>query len=154
MESNGTETAVTPKSHMVIPPFLRQADSSGGCNTRFFYRLKSRRCAMPNIYGAMTDDRKARIWQLWQQGHPMSDLSRTIEKLAARVYSYLLYHGGIAPRPTFRRAVCLTFEEREMISRTLSPEQIAGWLKSEQRGTCKEMCVSHETIYKSLFIQM
>ena len=180
---------------------------------------------MPSIYGTMTDERKAKIWQLWQQGHPMSDISRTIEKPAATVYSYLLYHGGIAPRPRLRRAVCLTFEERETISRALYrdcsirsianelnrspstisreiarnggvakyrasiaeqnflkrakrlksmllgmrpalrtlveekllsnwfPEQIAGWLKSEQRGTCKEMYVSHETIYKSLFIQ-
>ena len=74
---------------------------------------------MPGIYGAMTDDRKARIWQLWQQGHLMSDISRTIEKPAATVYSYLLYHGGIAPRPRLRRAVCLKFEERETISRAL-----------------------------------
>jgi len=33
-----------------------------------------------------------------------------------------------------------------------SPEQIAGWLKSEYPGH-KSMRVSHETIYRSLFIQ-
>ena len=33
-----------------------------------------------------------------------------------------------------------------------SPEQIAGWLKRHSSDG-KAMCVSHETIYKSLFIQ-
>jgi IS30 family transposase len=33
-----------------------------------------------------------------------------------------------------------------------SPEQIAGWLKSEYPGH-KSMRVYHETIYRSLFIQ-
>jgi len=180
---------------------------------------------MPSIYGAMTDDRKASIWRLWQQGHPMSEIARTIDKPPATVYSYLLYHGGIAPRKKLRRANCLTLEERESISRALasersirsvarelnrspstisreiarnggavkyrasiaeqaflkrtkrpkslllavrpdlrclvekklasnwSPEQIAGWLKSRQTSAGKEMYVSHETIYKSLFIQ-
>jgi IS30 family transposase len=180
---------------------------------------------MPSIYGAMTDDRKAIIWRLWQQGHSMSDIARNIEKPPATVYSYLLYHGGVMPRKRLRRTTCLTFEEREAISRALakecgirsiarelsrspstisreiarnggvvkyrasiaeqaflkrakrpkslllaerpalrciveerlasnwSPEQIAGWLKSRQTDTSKEMYVSHETIYKSLFIQ-
>lgn len=180
---------------------------------------------MPSIYGAMTDDRKASIWRLWQQGHPMSEIARTIDKPPATVYSYLLYHGGIAPRKKLRRANCLTLEERESISRALasecsirsvareqnrspstisreitrnggavkyrasiaeqaflkrtkrpksfslavrpdlrclvekklasnwSPEQIAGWSKSRQTSADKEMYVSHETIYKSLFIQ-
>jgi IS30 family transposase len=180
---------------------------------------------MPSIYGAMTDDRKASIWRMWQQGHPMSEIARDIEKPPATVYSYLLYHGGITPRKRQRRATCLTLEEREAISRALakecsirsiareldrspstisreisrnggivkyrasiaeqaflkrakrpksfllaerpalrclveerlasnwSPEQIAGWLKTRQTDTSKEMYVSHETIYKSLFIQ-
>lgn len=33
-----------------------------------------------------------------------------------------------------------------------SPEQIAGWLKREYAGN-EDYCVSHETIYRSLFIQ-
>lgn len=33
-----------------------------------------------------------------------------------------------------------------------SPEQISGWLKKSSHDG-KSMCVSHETIYKSLFIQ-
>lgn len=33
-----------------------------------------------------------------------------------------------------------------------SPEQIAGWLKQTYSDN-KQMCISHETIYRSLFIQ-
>ena len=179
---------------------------------------------MVSVYAAMTHERKERIWELWQRGSPMSDIAREIGKPSATVYSYLLYHGGIPPRPKIRRANCLSFEERETISRGLasghslrhisrdlgrsastvsreiarnggsasyraslgekafirrskrperlvleentelrntvtrllkadwSPEQIAGWLK-RQVVDGKTMYVSHETIYKSLFIQ-
>lgn len=179
---------------------------------------------MVSVYGAMTKERKARIWHLWQQGRPMSEIARDIAKPPATVYSFLLYHGGLKPRERTRRANSLTLEERELISRGLakgdslrsiaielgrapstvsrevarnggvdryracvaektflkrskrpkplllrenrqlrecvtqlleadwSPEQIAGWLK-KQSPDGKSMCVSHETIYKSLFIQ-
>lgn len=53
---------------------------------------------MVSVYGAMIDERKACIWQLWQQGVPMSVIARDIAKPPAAVYSYLLYHGGIRPR--------------------------------------------------------
>lgn len=179
---------------------------------------------MVSVYGGMTDERKACIWQLWQQGVPMSIIARDIAKPPATVYSYLLYHGGIKPRQRSRRSDCLSLDERETISRGLasckslrrisqelgrspstisrevarnggpekyrachaekaflkrsrrpkltlfsrdeelrrvvtkllgvdwSPEQIAGWLKRHSSDG-KTMCVSHETIYKSLFIQ-
>lgn len=179
---------------------------------------------MTSIHGPMTQERKARIWELWRQGKPMIFIARDIAKPPATVFSYLLYHGGIEPRIRVRRAQALSFEEREAISRGLasgrslrgiaaelgraastvsrevsrnggidryraslaekaflrrskrpkplllgknealrnavtrlleadwSPEQISGWLK---KSSCdgKQMCVSHETIYKSLFIQ-
>ncbi len=179
---------------------------------------------MASIYGAMTAERKVRIWQLWRKGTPMSVIARDIAKPPATVYSYLLYHGGIMPRQRVRRPGCLSMEERESISRGLasgasyraigrelgrsastvsrevhrnggpnqyracaaeksfvkrsrrpkslllashpelrsvvvrlleadwSPEQISGWLK-RQSPDGKSMCVSHETIYRSLFIQ-
>lgn len=179
---------------------------------------------MAGKHGAMTDERKARIWQLWQQGKPMSLIARDIAKPPATVYSYLLYHGGIKPAVRSRRAGCLSLDERETISRGLasgksfrhisqelgrspstisreiarnggparyracnaehaflrrsrrpkplllashdelrktvatllatdwSPEQIAGWLKRHSPDG-KVMYVSHETIYRSLFIQ-
>ena len=179
---------------------------------------------MTSVYGPMTLEKKARIWELWRQGKPMSLIAGDIEKPPATVYSYLLYRGGIQPRTRVRRPVFLTLDERETISRGIasghslrsisrelgrcpstisrevsrnggleryraalaekaflkrskrpkplllrenealrsevarlleadwSPEQIAGWLK---KTSCdgKQMCVSHETIYKSLFIQ-
>jgi len=179
---------------------------------------------MASVYGAMTHERKTRIWQLWRQGRPRIDTARDIVKPPATVYSYLLYHGGIEPRERIRRVDCLSFEERETISRGLasglssrriakelgrspsticreiarnggsnkyracvaetaflkrsrrpkpllladnpvlrmivthklksdwSPEQISGWLKHHSPDG-KEMYVSHETIYKSLFVQ-
>lgn len=75
---------------------------------------------MVSIYGAMTAQRKARIWQLWQRGTPMSVIARDIAKPAATVYSYLLYHGGMMPRQRTRRAGCLSMSERESISCGLS----------------------------------
>src|SRR5450830_1884773 len=80
------------------------------------------RYAMPSIYRAMTDDRKAVIWRLWQQGHSMSEIARNIEKPSATAYWYLLYHGGVMPRKRLRRSTCLTFEEREVISRALAKD--------------------------------
>src|SRR6185312_3495032 len=75
---------------------------------------------MASVYGGMTDERKACIWRLWQQGVAMSVIARDIAKPAATVYSYLLYHGGIKPRQRSRRSGCLSLEEREMISRGLA----------------------------------
>lgn len=74
---------------------------------------------MVSVYGAMTKERKARIWHLWQQGRPMSEIARDIVKPPATVYSFL-YHGGLKPRERIRRANSLTLEERELISRGLA----------------------------------
>ncbi len=35
---------------------------------------------MVSVYGAMTHERKARIWQLWRQGRPMIEIARAIVK--------------------------------------------------------------------------
>lgn len=34
---------------------------------------------MVSVYGAMTHERKARIWQLWRQGRPMSVIAQDIK---------------------------------------------------------------------------
>lgn len=52
----------------------------------------------------------------------------------------LAVHAGL------RRAVV------EKLERNWSPEQIAGWLKRTKPGT-EVCCVSHETIYRSLYVQ-
>jgi IS30 family transposase len=78
---------------------------------------------MVSVYGAMTHERKVRIWEMWRLGRPMSEIARDIEKPPATVYSYLLYHGGITPRPRIRRPSSLSLEEREAISRGLARSQ-------------------------------
>lgn len=75
---------------------------------------------MDENYGPMTDERKTRIWKLWRQGLPMSDIAKDIVKPPATVYSYLLCHGGIEPSARIRRAGCLSFDDRETISRCLA----------------------------------
>ena len=172
----------------------------------------------------MNEAKKAVIWELWQQGQPMSVIGRTVHKPPATVFSYLRYHGGIKPRQRVPRPSSLTLEDREEISRGVaagrsfraiaeqlsrspstisrelkrnggidryrateaqanarrrarrrkvclltkhqrlyrlvrgkllldwSPEQISGWLERTYPDD-KSLRVSHETIYKSLFIQ-
>ena len=52
----------------------------------------------------------------------------------------------LATRPALRRAVAA------QLTQQWSPQQIAGWLRATYPGDA-EMQVSHETIYRSLFIQ-
>jgi IS30 family transposase len=55
-------------------------------------------------------------------------------------------HYRLATRPALRRAVA------GKLARQWSPQQISGWLRDTFPGDA-EMQVSHETIYRSLFIQ-
>lgn len=41
---------------------------------------------MVSIYGAMTVQRKSRIWELWRKGTPMSSIARDIAKAPATVF--------------------------------------------------------------------
>ena len=63
---------------------------------------------MVSVYGGMTHERKTRIWSLWQQGFTMSHIAQDFQKTPATVYSYLLYHGGIAPKIRKRRESVLS----------------------------------------------
>jgi len=65
----------------------------------------------------MNESKKAVIWDLWQQGQPMSVIARSVRKPPATVFSYLRYHGGIKPRLRAPRPSSLTLEDREEISR-------------------------------------
>lgn len=58
------------------------------------------------------------------------------------------------PKPLLlRENEALRSEVARLLEADWSPEQIAGWLK---KTSCdgKQMCVSHETIYKSLFMKI
>jgi transposase, IS30 family len=65
----------------------------------------------------------------------------------------LAWDSALRPKPCL---LALHSKLREMVGSKLildwSPEQISGWLKTEYPGD-ESMRVSHETIYRSLFIQ-
>jgi IS30 family transposase len=103
-------------------------------------------------------------------GSSIREISRHLERAASTVSREVQRHGG---RSVYRasqaddRAWDSALRPRECllaVSRKLrnvvasklildwSPEQISGWLKSEYPGD-ESMRVSHETIYRSLFIQ-
>ncbi len=165
----------------------------------------------------------AEVWDRWQRGESSKLIARVLGR-GSSVYSVLLRHGGIRPRPRLRSRLALRLAEREEMSRGVaakqsirsiavllgrspstvsreicrnggydkyrastadeqtwerarrpkpcrlarcsrvrqlveeklredwSPQQIAGWLKRTYSED-ESVHVSHETIYRSLFIQ-
>jgi IS30 family transposase len=92
-------------------------------------------------------------------GRAASTISREVERNAGRA----LYRAGPADRRAWRHAErpkrCRLAQHgrlRRAVARQLarrwSPQQIAGWLR-ETFPSDPEMQVSHETIYRSLFVQ-
>ena len=103
-------------------------------------------------------------------GSSIRDIARGLERTASTVSREVARHGG---RPQYRvnetdhqawesalrPKVCLLaihVKLQEIVASKLildwSPEQISGWLKN-QYSNDESMRVSHETIYRSLFIQ-
>ncbi|MGB8537865.1 MAG: IS30 family transposase [Acidobacteriaceae bacterium] len=103
-------------------------------------------------------------------GSSIREIARHLERAASTVSREVKRHGG---RSVYRASqaddrtwdsalrpkeclLALHSKLREMVASKLildwSPEQISGWLKSEYPGD-EGMRVSHETIYRSLFIQ-
>jgi transposase, IS30 family len=93
----------------------------------------------------------------------MQRAAYTVSREAARHGGRLLYRASEADRQAWKLAMrpkaCLLARHRklrEIVASKLildwSPEQISGWLKRRCPGS-ESMCVSHETIYRSLFIQ-
>src|ERR1700729_314082 len=103
-------------------------------------------------------------------GSSIREIARRMERAASTVSREVRYHGG---RPAYRAhdADCQAWVSalrpkkcllamhrrlREVVASKLilewSPEQISGWLKTEYPKD-ERMRVSHETIYRSLFIQ-
>lgn len=92
---------------------------------------------------AMTDQKKAVIWEQWEKGVPMMQIARAIHKAPATVFSYLRYHGGIRPRQRVRSSTQLSLDEREEISRglaaNLSIRAIALLLDRSPSTICREI---------------
>jgi len=175
------------------------------------------------VYGLSQAEKNA-VWAMRAEGLSEREIARRLGRLATSVSRYVASLGGIRPRPCRRAERCLTFEEREEISRGIagdesdraiarrlgrshttigreiercggrrryrahsadrqawrrarrprptklelgdelrraveerlrkahSPEQIAGWLRIEYPDN-EEMQVSHETIYRALYVQ-
>ena len=103
-------------------------------------------------------------------GSPLREIARHLDRAASTVSREISRHGG---RPAYRAHMadhhawesalrpkkCLLAVNRElrnMVASKLildwSPQQISGWLKTEYPDD-ESMRVSHETIYRSLFIQ-
>jgi IS30 family transposase len=103
-------------------------------------------------------------------GSSIRDIAKGLERAASTVSREVRRHGG---RPEYRanqadeqawksalrpKPCLLAIQEKlqEMVASKLllewSPEQISGWLKTEYPDD-ESMHVSHETIYRSLFLQ-
>ncbi|WP_458527144.1 IS30 family transposase [Onishia taeanensis] len=174
--------------------------------------------------GGLSTSQKQLLWEQWQAGQSLSEISRLLCQSPGSVHRVLHNNGGIAPQSRSRSSRHLTLTERETISRGIaaglsfrhiakqlnrsvstvsrevarhggrnqyrastadetawekakrpkvchlatvpelrqlvaeklslqwSPDQISGWLKLRFPGD-RRMQVSHETIYRSLYIQ-
>jgi len=78
-----------------------------------------------------SDSHKALMWDRWRQGESLHQMARLFDLHHSSVRGVLAETGGM---------------------QQWSPEQIAGWLKRTYPDdpSCQ---VSHETIYRTLFIQ-
>ena len=104
------------------------------------------------------------------EGQSMREIASLIQRAPSTVSREIGCHGG---RATYRAAEadrrawdqgcrpkpCRLAVQRRLqkvvakkLSLDWSPEQISGWLKRRYAGT-QEMQISHETIYRSLFVQ-
>lgn len=100
---------------------------------------------------------------LGEIGRQLQRSTSTISREVARNGGVQAYRAAAAEQAAWRRAkrpkACLLARNeplRELVSSKLqqdwSPQQIAGWLRREHHNQ-PDMQVSHETIYRSLFVQ-
>ena len=103
-------------------------------------------------------------------GSSLREIARGLGRAPSTISREVARHGGRAPyrateadqrawNSALRPKPCLLAGHgplRELVASKLlldwSPEQISGWLKSQYPND-ESLCVSHETIYRSLFIQ-
>src|SRR5258708_15906591 len=119
------------------------------------------------------------VWRRWKAGESLHTIGRAFDRPHTSIHCLLAHHGGIVPAVRRRSVLALTVVEadqrawdstlrpkrcllaihvrlRKIVASKLildwSPEQISGWLKIRYPDD-ESMRVSHETIYRSLFIQ-
>ena len=104
------------------------------------------------------------------QGHSLREIARTLGRAASTISREVKRHGGLqryraesADRHAWKNALrpktCALAQRRQLqrivaqkLKRNWSPEQIARWLKLAYPDD-ETMRVSHETIYRSLYVQ-
>ena len=110
------------------------------------------------------------IWRGISAGHSFRAIARSLQRAVSTVSQEVRRHGG---RQRYRAAdadltawdsarrpkTCLLARNLELqrivavkLKQDWSPQQIAGWLRDQYPGN-PELWVSHETIYRSLFVQ-
>ena len=120
--------------------------------------------------GALSFEERELISRGLACGKSIRNIARDIDRAPSTVSREISRNGGVnryraasAEKAFLRRSkrpkpllLAQNVALREIVGRLLqadwSPEQISGWLKRQQSDGQK-MSVSHETIYKSLFIQ-
>ncbi len=97
------------------------------------------------------------LWRRWKAGQTLHEIGRAFGKPPNSVRCVVSRHGGIVPAVRAKRCLLsINLKLRNVVASKLildwSPEQISGWLKTQYRDD-ESVRVSHETIYRSLFIQ-
>src|SRR5580693_7763871 len=125
---------------------------------------------------ALSAAQRTELWSRWKAGESLHTIGRAFGKPHNSIHGFLSQRGGIVPPVRRRSLLVLTAVERawdsalrpkrcllaihvklrKIVASKLildwSPEQISGWLKIQYPAD-ESMRVSHETIYRSLFIQ-
>src|ERR1700688_1958724 len=93
--------------------------------------------------------RKLELLRIWRTTLSIRDIAKRLERAA----SHQAWESALRPKA---RLLAIHVKLRKIVASKLildwSPEQISGWLKTEYPDD-ESMRVSHETIYRSLFIQ-
>ena len=104
----------------------------------------------------LPSDRRQQVWEMWKDGSSISEISRPVGSPPGSTFSILLPYGGLNQAPQRRRQVGEQPMLRDYVADRLredwSPEQLAGVLK-KRHPAGSGMQVSHEPMYKSLFLQ-
>jgi IS30 family transposase len=95
-----------------------------------------------------SETEKALMWERRREGESLHAIAQLFDRNHTSIRGILARTGGIRPPPRHRWARALALTEREEISRGV----VAGWLKRTYPQD-ETRQVSHETIYRTLFIQ-
>lgn len=70
-----------------------------------------------------SNQQKSLMWDRWQQGDSLREISRLLERPPSSVFKQLRHTGGMRPTERSRSSRALSLDERELISRGLASGQ-------------------------------